>query len=874
MKKLLVSTSILAALGLAGCGGETIEDIQADTSEQKPISRIVFDPANGNLNIPNDLLMLPSGDDVFDFTLNIPVADPSDFSDPQNALNVLDGWSTNYPFQINVIVPTGVELDAATLSAGVRIFEATLGLDLADPDCRAIAIPSAGCKVGDELTFGVDYVLSKGDRDTINVVPLKPFKAAQGYMLVMSNDLLDSSGKSVQGSTTWDLVKQDINTKPLSSEAQLSLQGLVNTYVTALSSVGYSREEITYVQVFTTQSTDTVLSTVKQLQIGEFARRLGSDAPQTAPLALPAISITDMSDSANAMEKLGVVSPALIDTSIAGAVAGSAPLQALQPAIDAANFSSLTTCNGLFAAAGGQFTLSTGQTFGSPQADGGINLLAQGVSEGVLQQVGPLCAATLYEGNVSLPYYSPVPRADNPLAPVNEFWESACTSGIILANAGDALQSAELGPNAALCQAAGLNDVRINGEKIDPARNLTKFSPVPLMKGSDEGKETLDVQMTLPNPAFASALGFDIEMPEGGWPIVMLVHGITSQKEAMLSISGALSLAGFATVSIDQPVHGSRGFDLTGNGTDDLNATTVSATHFLNLGSLPTARDNSRQAVADLLGIRLGLNAVIDETGTNMINVNGSDVSVMGVSLGAITGGMFAALANTPFTGDLAPLSGMYEVQAASLESPGGGLATFLLESAAFGPLIKGTLLSQASEDFQLALANEFGTTDVTEAQLTQFTGAFLAGLDDDQTAGVNATFGQFAFAAQTVNDSADPINYFTALGANTPVHMLTVVGDGSAANLPDQVIPVSTTLPLSGQLPLAQLMQLQEVVSTVMSSESVSGIVKFTEGAHASSLSPASSPAVTAEMQSQVATYMASQGKVIQVTNTSLIQN
>lgn len=874
MKKLLVSTSIIAAVGLAGCGGETIEDIQADASLQTPISRIVFDPANGNLNIPNDLLMLPSGDTVFDFTLNIPVADPSDFSDPQNALNVLDGWSTNYPFQLNVDVPAGVELDPATLSAGIRIFEATLGLDIADPDCRAVAIPSAGCKVGDELTFGIDYVLSLSDRDTVAVVPLRPLKSAQGYMVVMSKQLLDLSGKSVEGSTTWDLVKQDINTNPLSSASQLQLQTLVNTYITALSSVGYSRDEVTYVQVFTTQSTDTVLSTIKQLQIGEFAQRLVSDAPQTAPLALPAISITSMSDSGNAMEKLALVSAPLIDSSIDGAVAASAALQALQPVIDVANFGSLTTCNGLLAAAGGQFTLATGQTFGSPQADGGINLLAQGVSQGVLQQVGPFCAATLYEGDISLPYYSPIPTVNNPLAPVNEFWESACTSGIILANAGAALAAATPGPNAELCQAAGLNDVRINGEKIDPARNLTKFSPVPLEKGSNDGKETLDVQMTIPNPTIAGALGFDIAMPEGGWPVVMLVHGITSQKEDMLAISGALSLAGFATVSIDQPMHGSRGFDLTGNGVDDLNATTVTPLHYLNLGSLPTARDNSRQAVADLLGVRLGLNAVVDATGSDMINVNGTDVSVMGVSLGAINGGMFAAVANAPFSGQLAPLSGMYKVQAASLESPGGGLATFLLESPSFGPLIKGTLLSEASPEFQALLAQTFGESVPTQAQLGQVANGFLAALSPEQLATVNSIFAQFAFAAQTVNDSSDPINYFSALAANTPVHMMTVVGDGTPESLPDQVIPISTSLPLSGQLPLAQLMQLQEIVSTVMSTETVNGFVKFNEGAHGSSLTPASSQAVTLEMQSQVANYIASKGKVILVTNTDVVKN
>jgi len=143
------------------------------------------------------------------------VADPTDFADPQNALNVLDGWSTQHPFVINVETPPGASLDESTLASGVLLYEATLGLDQSDPDCAQITTPSAGCKLGDQLTFGVDYVLSLADSNTITFVPLKPLKAAQGYMLVMTTDLKDSSGKSVQGSTTWDLVRQDINANPL-----------------------------------------------------------------------------------------------------------------------------------------------------------------------------------------------------------------------------------------------------------------------------------------------------------------------------------------------------------------------------------------------------------------------------------------------------------------------------------------------------------------------------------------------------------------------------------------------------------------------------------------------------------------------------------
>ena len=406
---------------------------------------------------------------------------------------------------------------------------------------------------------------------------------------------------------------------------------------------------------------------------------------------------------------------------------------------------------------------------------------------------------------------------------------------------------------------------------LDTARNITKFSPVPQPKGGNAGNETLDVQVTIPNPIIAAGLGFTIQKPEAGWPVVILAHGITSRKEDMLAITGTLSLAGFATVAIDQPIHGSRGFDLTGDGVDDLNATTVSATHYMNLGSLPTARDNLRQSVSDLLGLRLGLNAFVDLSSSQIAYINPQAVSVMGVSLGGITGGNFAAVANSSL-GNPA-IDALFALDAASLESPGGGTAQFLLESPAFGGLIKGLLLSQASPDFVALLNQLYGTTDVSEPQLVAAVDGFLGALSAEQLAGVNAVFSQFAFAAQTALDAADPINYGETLGMNTATHMLTVVGDGGD-NLPDQVIPVTTALPLSGQDALAGVIGLEQIVSSVQSANPINGQVKFSSGAHASSLSPVSDPAVTTEMQLQIATYLGSQGRVIQINNPAVIAN
>jgi len=858
MKKLLISTSVATALALGGCGGgETIGDLEENTPTQSAFSRILFDPGAGNLNIPNDLLMLPGDDGFFDYTLNIPVADPTNFGDPTNALNVLDGWSTNQPFVIDVVTPPGVSLDASTLSAGISLYEATLGLNQADPVCAAIPVPSAGCKVGAKLTYGVDYVLSLLDSNTVTFVPLKPLKPSQGYMLVMDNNLKDSTGRSVRGSSTWELVKQDPAVAPLGSQAQLDLQNLVNSYIVSLAQVGVTRDEVTYAAAFTTQSTLDTQATIKQLMVSEFAQRAALGDP-TAGQALPAIVATDVAAAPNAMEALNLVS----DTTLAGAVqlgiSGLSDAQtAFIPAIEAADFSALQTCSGLIGTVTGQMAT----TFGP------LNDFAVGVANGILPQVGAFCAAKRAEASITLPYYLATPRADNPLAPVNEFMNAACDSGIILAAApAEALAAATPGPNHALCSAVGLADLG-----LDTARNLTKFSPVPQPKGRENGNETIDVQITVPDPVVAGALGYSIAEPDAGWPVAILFHGITSQKEDMLAITGALSLAGVATVAIDQPLHGSRGFDLNGDGVDDLNATTVSATHYMNLSSLPTARDNSRQAISDLLGLRLGLNAVVDTTVTNMVNLDASNVSIMGVSLGAINGGNFAAIANQSMGGDLAALDGMFEIKAASLESPGTGIASFLLESVAFSPLIKALLLNESSADFQNFLAATYGDAPYAEAQLVAGVTTFLSALSDQQLAGVNAVFSQFIFAAQTVLDATDPINYVELLASNTPSHVMTVVGDGGD-NLPDQVIPVSTAVPLAGQTAYVNMMGIDQVSASVQSADPISGYVLFNEGAHGSSLNPGPSGATTLEMQSQVATFIASGGRVLPIGNTTIV--
>ena len=808
MNKLIISLAIASALGLTACDKQTIKDVQQSVAQNHTAivasARVVFDPSNGKLSVPNDLLF----QNTVDGTLNIPVADPQNFADPTVALNALDGWSTVNPFMLSIDFPTGTSLDPNSVvnPASVHVFEAVMGGDLSDPDCTSVQRGLA-CKIVRELTFGSDFV-AQASGNNIAVVPLKPLKGKTTYILALTNNLQDDNGHAVEGAPTYELVRQDIATKPLGSPEQLGLQAIINSYESAVAGAGVDKSSIVYTMAMTTQSTVDVLSTIKNL--------LAANAQQGV---VPTISVADTG------------------ASVADVLAGLIPAS-LVPLYSAANY---------------------------------------------------------MQGSVTLPYYLGVPTANNPKAPLTQWWKSACDSGAMLAGLAAtnpaAIPADPVSTSDATCmaisQAGGLPAPGLRDLGIDTERNLTKFSPVPKVTKMMK----ITVQMTTPDAAVATAVRASMGLPalvepQNGWPVVILQHGITSKKEDMLAITGLLSVYGFATVAIDHPLHGSRGFDINGDGKDDINATTVSATDYMNLASLLTTRDNLRQSVADMLGLRLGLNFLSgQDINGNPIHIDTAKVDFLGHSLGAITGINFVALANTPLNPAIDP---MFHITANSQAMPGVMVANFLMQSGAFGDTVKSNLVYAQSTDFKnfVAAMNSSGIAESSPQWapfLVQTYRTFYANLSPAQQQGLQTIFAQFAFAAQTVTDSGDPVNYAAMMAAsNTPTHVIEVVGNG-ADNLSDQVIPNTiTTSPLGGTESAIALLGLPGVSATTVSADSiVSGAVRFLAGHHGSILSPSTRPEApdaamdaraTQEMQSEVANFFASEGHAIVVTDTGVV--
>lgn len=813
---MLLSLSVAAAL--AGCGGgETLEDVKNDSVTVIPKATVKFDPANGVISVPNDLLM--SG--TLDGTLNIPgelndenvSISRAEYADPQLALGALDGWSTQVPFKIDLTFPPGISLDetSAASPGSVRIFEVIMGASLTDAECSQAPAGTA-CKLIGELTFGVDFV-TQGSGDAVAIIPLKPFKAGSSYINVLTTGLKDSEGRSIEPSSTYATVKQEA---PLVTPSQLALQGAVNSYENVVVSSGnITKDDIIYSAAMTMQSAGAVLGTIKKV----LAASLTEPTIPTPALQIPTQPMTNVQ----------------------------------------------------------------------------VALASQNITVPDVFQ-----AAQYQKGSIQLPMYLGTPEGKE-ISDLNDtYWQAMCDNAVAVmgykAQKGEDFPADPVSTNDAMCAALSDGRLRDLGVGLDVTRHLTKYNSLPKM----QSMATVPVQITKPilpvvNSIRTTQLNLPaIEMPANGWPVVIMQHGITTQKESMLTLTAQLSLQGFATVAIDHPRHGERGVDVDVDGNDDFNATSGkgSVLSYMNLNSLLVARDSLRQSSADLLGLRLGLNFSGDSS------LNSTDVSYIGHSLGSIVAPAFIAQANSPLAEQVDPL---FKVNAVALASGGGGIASFLLESAAFGPFIQGSVLSQAgtaeSIEFKAfrdgTAVSNCGESAQTQASIscgfTEFAKALTMAGETDKLANIKSVMTQFVFAAQTALDSGDPTNYAATVKAlETPVYMNVVVGDGTDNNKPDQVIPPMTATannPIAGTIPLANFMGLETVSTSQAPTEmGASYLVKFNTGHHGSILTPeqdeaesssaAGSAAANAEMQLQVATYLASRGRLLMVQNTEVVTN
>lgn len=190
----------LAGLLLSGCEGDKSTTLQDSLTVDNTVDTISnYDLGESVIPFPNDFLFAPNeAVPVSDGTINIPVEDIDDLSDPKVAMNGLDGFSTVAPMTTGFTAA----IDESSISGeSVRVYPITKGFGPAGP-ATAVAAP---------LVFGVDYVAALSSVDTTNstlaILPLKPLAPKSGYAVVITNKLKSASGRQVGISGSYALTR-------------------------------------------------------------------------------------------------------------------------------------------------------------------------------------------------------------------------------------------------------------------------------------------------------------------------------------------------------------------------------------------------------------------------------------------------------------------------------------------------------------------------------------------------------------------------------------------------------------------------------------------------------------------------------------------
>ncbi|HHQ4626917.1 TPA: VolA/Pla-1 family phospholipase [Aeromonas veronii] len=812
MKKKLIYAAVVSAL-LAGCGGD---DNKGDTTSSLDYT---LSGANG---VRPSVLAPRASDGTLKFS-----TETADLSNPVSALSTLDGWSTTQPVQLVPATVTGVSVPAPAAS---EYASAVAPLYLLELTLDPVTLQPNGVKGGKPLVYGTDFVVTGGD-GKLNLVPLKPLNPSSYYMIVATDALKDSRGTPLKAGGDYSSFR---STAGATTQEQ-TINGLISLQEGLFkAATGITSDRVIFSDWFATQSGADVLLAVK------------GAAAKVVENGLDAAFVWKQDAKGN--------------TSLPATY----------------------TINGLNG--GVDFLTQLANEPFLPQKD--RDAIAAAVAANATLN-GVAAVTKVYTGTVKLPYFLSTPAiAGSWDKAKTQSWHGAIPSLYAIANAlkagdsevigglvGAGVDPALLGElitdpsrqSELLTEASKLIGVTLTsgGKPLDAERNIGRFNPLP----------TLSEVQSVPLRIFAAAPLNTIT------DVIIYQHGVTSIKEnayalALGQIGAGLQVTptakNVAVVVIDHPLHGERGYALSNSMATV--TTSENPLPYLNLNYLTVARDNLKQSVVDLLGLRLAVGLANTQGLGGQLGGAGLKVHFLGHSLGAITGANLLAVANQ--TTGSAQADALFKFDTGGLAMPGGGIAPLLLNSPSFGPTIKMSVLTSGSPALKAGFTAY--APNCKTAAATCFVNEFLPSLDAATQAGAASTLQSYTFAAQSVLDSADPINLGSGIAKSFPLFATEIVGDG-ALNLLDQVIPNSiASAPLGGTEPLFRVLGLQELKG--------SGVLpaghhaaRFLKGGHSSLLAPDENfdqaGAVTTEIQTQFASFFMSGGAAVKVTDDTLIK-
>ncbi len=707
MNKRLILLFVSALFVIQAQATPTSPARNKDGSIVTGILTAAFDPSNGVLPFPHNLLFTGTTD----LTLNPPVANPADISDPAVALSALDGFSTTEKWVASFLTTTdnGTSyhpgaVDPASVVPGqsVRVFQVTTQ--------QFLVVTS----IIRELTPGVDFV-AVASGSNVAIIWLKPLHEYSSYMAVLTNGIRDMAGNDATPSQTYFLTKRRTTWLDANGNSVYPLLPTANAQ---------ALEPLRQI----TQS--------MELNVAAFAGINPDDIVLSWTVQTQSITPT-----LKLLRSIAVPMPVL-----------AAP-------------------TGLSTAAVGGFGL-----------------------------------ADIFIGVITLPYYSGIPSAQNPVAPLTDFWH-APPGGYV---------------------------PPFDQFGLDPtSTNITVANPFPVLSGM----QTVPLMLTVPSAASG------LTKPAEGWPVVIYVHGITRNRTDMLRIADAIASAGYAFIAIDQPLHGvvpdvapelapfyientpfgpianERTFDADywNNQTGALGPDGImdaSGASYFNLGNMRAVRDNLRQAQVDYSTLAVSLQN-IDINADGHPDLNPFNVAVLAHSLGVFTATGFLAVE---------------PIVSRAYFNAGGAVSLRSVEAGYFGIQIRAGLASLG----------------------------VLPG---------SAAFEQFMTVGQTILDATDPASWAAELVTRgIPILHNEVVND--------QVVPNTVAgSPMAGNEGLNQLLGLASYSTSQANPDGLHAVARFLPPAeHGSLIDPSVSVAVTAEMQGQLASFIASGGTFVQVGNPDLL--
>ncbi|BDU40077.1 VolA/Pla-1 family phospholipase [Vibrio nigripulchritudo] len=578
------------------------------------------------------------------------------------------------------------------------------------------------------------------------IVPLVPFKEKTEYLFTITDDVVDKKGNAIGTSQSYAALKTSNVTYETGSLA--SAQKLIKGQELLALSQGTDTKKIVYSSWFTTQSVgDSITPTISL--IGQNLSDIGGK----------------WKNSAN---------PNSVDLSTAYTMDLSATATDFAASLNA--------------------------------DDNFVKYIADDATDAATKRAAILSAYTantvnVTKGTVKLPYFlensaskygtTPFESATPSLAIVLNALQDDDLKGVVGAQlAAKSIDPAKLATDQAeQAKLFGVDLKKPDGTPLDSTRKITQYSPVPKIKSLES------VPFLLFTPASGTVNG-----------LVIYHHGITSAKENAYSFVANIvnnGGANLAVLAIDHPIHGERSIS-------DTISANASALNYLNLGALPVARDNMRQSILDVAGVRAALTKTFSSGGFASTVLSPYDPTTnlpkfMGHSLGGITGfSAVSALNEQP-----SALATVFGIAAGAYPNAGGQIAELLFGSKHFSPLIKHSLALQSSDIYKAHYASSCTTlaADKIGDCFTSFT-------DTTEIARLTSeTFLPFKYAAQTVIDTIDP--YAIADGftnaASTPTLIYQSKGDDTVPNSVTGLVPGVT---FAGTTPLANKLSLTAVTN------------------------------------------------------------